>query len=182
MTLNNVRKYVAGAGSVAVLATLWIAASLIRPPASKAITGVEMPAWVFPPIAAAAGQNFMVCANNLTGDGSVRVLIGLLDVADSSRFLPGTTPMSMTLDANKGSCSLLLPAVQVTTGALVPAVRSGIPAVFYQTGGSTNAAGGGGGAGRGLLASVQLVGPNGTVTMVTPTLMPNLLLPAVSLP
>ena len=180
MTKQIARKCFAGAGSVAVLAAAWIGATMLRPPVSKAFTLIEMPATVFPEVSAAAGQNIMVCANNMAGDGSVRALIGLLDVADSTRFVPGTTPTAVSLDVNKGSCALLLPAVQTTVNADIIAIRTGIPAIFFQTG--TQAHGGGGGAGKTFNASVQLVGPNGAITVLPPAFSANLLLPAVQLP
>jgi hypothetical protein len=183
MKLQISRKYFAGAGSLAVLAAAWFGATLLRPQVSKAFTLIEMPAWVFPEITANPGQNIMACANNLGGDGSVDMIIAVLDVADSSKFLAGTTPTRVALNPSKGSCALLLPAVQTTAnGDLLPAVRTGIPVIFLGNQAGTHSSGGGGGAGKGILASIQLVGPNGAVTATTPTFNPNLLLPAVNLP
>src|SRR5690349_8834742 len=108
MKLQISRKYFAGAGSVALLAAAWIGASLVRPTPSNAFTLIEMPAWVFPEVTANADQNFQVCANNMAGDGSVRMIIGVLDIADSTRFLPGTTPMTVDLNPSRGSCVALL--------------------------------------------------------------------------
>jgi hypothetical protein len=174
-----IRKWLAGGVSVSAAAGLWIGAALVRPSVSKAITAVEMPAYVFPEVTFTSGQKLMVCTNNLLGDGSVRALIGLLDVADSSRLVPGTTTTSVALDAHRGGCALLLPAVRPTVDALtaVP-VTTGIPAVFLI--GLNSASGGGGGAGRGLISSAQVVEADGSVRLlITPTLMERVGLPAV---
>ena len=138
-----------------------------------------MPAFVFPAITAQSNENMMLCTNNLAGDGSVRVLIGLLDVADSTRFVHGTTPITASLDQQKGGCSLLLPAVHPAAAALAPApARTGIPAIFLT---GAHSAGGGGGAGKGLVSSLQLVAADGSVRfLTTPTLMDGVSLPAAN--
>ena len=174
------KKWFAGGCSAAALAGIWFGTAVFRPSVSKAITAVEMPAFVFPEVTAQSNENLMLCTNNLLGDGSVRVLIGLLDVADSTHFVAGTTFLNTSLDRQKGGCSLLLPAVHPTAGTLAPPpARTGIPVIFV-VGPGVSAAGGGGGAGRGLLSSVQLVEADGSVRLVmSPTLMDRVGLPAV---
>jgi hypothetical protein len=52
--------------------------------------------------------------------------------------------------------------------------------MIFVTGSDESAAGGGGGAGKGLVSSLQLVGADGSIKLITsPTLLPNVLLPAV---
>ncbi|SPF56246.1 exported hypothetical protein [Candidatus Sulfopaludibacter sp. SbA4] len=161
-------KWFAGAVSAAAMAGLWFGAALFRPSAAKAFTLTAMPAWVFPEVTAQTGENLMLCTNNLTGDGTTQAIIAVLDVADSAHYLANTTPLSMPIGPQKGQCSLLLPAVR-TEGA-----RTGIPVIFVMPG--ANIAGFGGGAGRGLVSSLQLVGADGSVKLVTtPTYMDGLL-------
>jgi len=166
------------------MAGIWFgAAAIFRPSVGKAFTLIERTAYVFPEITAGSTEKLMLCTNNLTGDGSVSLLIGLLDVADSTRFL--ATPVSAPLNPQQGGCSLLLPAVQVTaaTGALTTPARTGIPVVFIMGGGANAYSVGGGGAGKGLLSSVQLVEADGSVKLITTaSLMDGLLVPAVNLP
>ena len=175
----SIGKWLGVGFSTAALAGVCLVTAMVHPQAARAITMVEMPALVFPEITAQANENIMLCVNNLTGDGSVRALIGLLDVADSSRFVRGTTSVPGSFDARKGACVLLLPAVRPTTDVLAPpAARTGIPVIYLTGAPSPNGAASV--AGRGLLASVQLVAADGSVRLVvTPTLANGLLLPAI---
>jgi hypothetical protein len=174
-------KWFATASSAVAMAGLWFGVAIFRPSTGKAFTLIERSGFIFPEVTVQGSDKLMLCTNNLTGNGNTQVLIGLLDVADSTRFLAGTSPVSASLNAQQGGCSLLLPAVQTTAGILAP-VRTGIPVVFIMGGGS-NQSGGGGGAGKGLLSSLQLLSGDGSVRLITtPTLMDGLLLPAVQLP
>src|SRR5262249_8849199 len=130
-------------------------------------------AFVFPEITAASNETVVLCTNNLTGEAAVRAVVGMLDVAESTRFLPTTTPVSASIDQQKGGCFVLLPAVQPNPNGLTPPVMTGIPAMFV-TGANENTAG------KGLVSSLQLVGADGSVKLITsPTLLSNVLVPAV---
>lgn len=171
----SVGKWLGAGCSSAALAGMWMLTAMVHPSVSKAITMVEMPALVFPAVTAQPNESLMLCTNNLFGDGSVRTLIGLLDVADSSRFVRGTTGIPGSLDLRKGGCVVLLPAVMPEVGALAPVpARTGIPVIFV-AGANANAPGS-----KGLVASVQLVTADGSVRHVTtPTMVDRVLLPAV---
>jgi hypothetical protein len=149
---------------------------MVRPPVSKAFTLVEMPAFVFPEVTVQGSQVPMLCMNNM-GDGSVRTLIGLLDVADSSKAMSPLIPI--TLGAHQGTCALL-PAVRPgpTTGAPGPA--SAIAAIFVSAGDANASATGGGGAGKGLVSSLQVRDEGGTRFVVTPIFMTGVTVPAAS--
>ena len=178
------KKWFAVAASAAAVAGLWFGAAIFHPSVSKAFTLIERTGFIFPEITAQSSERLMLCTNNLTGDGSVNVMIGLLDVADSTHFLAGTSPVSASLDPQRGGCSLLLPAVnQPAATALTAPARTGIPVIFIMGPGANANAGGGGGAGKGLVSSLQLVEADGSVrVLTTPVLMDTVGLPAVQLP
>ena len=167
------------AACVAVpVAGLCLGISMMRPTVSRAFTLIERTAFVFPEITAQANENVMVCTNNLTGDGSVRAIIGVLDVADSTRFLPGTSPLVTSLDPRKGGCVLLLPAVHTAGTLTPPPARTGIPVIFLA--GPETSNGGGAAMGKGLVSSAQLVEADGSVRVATaPTMVENVALPAL---
>ena len=160
--------------STFLLAGVWFGATLVRPQVSKAITAVEMPAFVFPLVSLQGSQTPMLCMNNM-GDGSVRTLIGLLEVADSGRAVSPLLPV--TLAAHQGTC------VNLATGRGPTSAGSTVtllPAVFVAAG-NDNAAGGGGGTGKGLVSSLQGRDDAGTRFVVTPTLMNQVTVPTASL-
>ena len=172
--------------SLAAIAGL-LAVTILQPMVSKAApTSVEFTAAVFPAITVQRNENVLLCTNNLSSDGALVLLIGLLDVADSSRFALGTQPVQVTLDRHKGACAMLLPVAQ---NSVTPAgARTGIPAIFILQGGGSRGFGDGGGAGRvessiPLASSVQLLGMDGSVKAVaSPGVRSDVTLPAVQRP
>src|SRR5579863_10327392 len=165
MKTTTRQKCFAAAFSAAALGGVWLATAIFHPSVSKAFTLIEKPAYVFPEVTVQPGENMMLCSNNLVGGGSTTMIIAVLDVADSTRLLPGTTPMTVTHNQQQGSCSLLLPAVRTAAGTLASSsVMTGIP-VMYILGGP-NAAGASAVAGPGQLSSVQVVQADGSVRVV----------------
>lgn len=145
--------------------------AMFHPSVSKAFTLIEKPAYLFPEVTTQPGQQLMFCTNNMAGDGSVDVLIGLVSVDDSTHFVAGTQPVTMSLNPEQGGCGLLLPRKpgggQDTTG---------MPIIVL--GRNVGSATGGGGAGKGLVSSVQLIDADGSVKLVTtPTLMDGVAVP-----
>lgn len=101
--------------SVVLLAGIWVALAILRPPVSKASTLNEMQAFVFPQVTLVGGQVAEICGTNM-GDGSISGLVGLLDTADTSQALVETP---FTFDARKGSC-MHLSAAGIPSGAPGP--------------------------------------------------------------
>jgi hypothetical protein len=106
-------KWLAGGALVALLAICWIAAVMIKPPQAQAFTLIELSAFVFNPVEITGNQVGEVCAVNW-GDGSISALVGLLEVADTTK---AASPIqSVELKAHTSSC-FALPAVQSTAAA-----------------------------------------------------------------
>jgi len=165
---------------IAGLAGVFSVIGMVHPSVGNAFTLIERPALVFPEITAQSNENIVLCTNNMATNASVQAVVGLVDVADSTRFLRGTTPVSASLDPQKGGCFLLLPAIHPTVDNAVLPARTGTPVIFIGGADANSATGGGGGAAKGLVSSVQLVGADGSVKVVTtPTSIDKMLLPAV---
>ncbi len=179
MKTTTRQKCFAAACSAAALGGVWLATAIFHPSVSKAFTIIEKSAYVFPEVTIQPGENMMLCSNNLVGGGSTTMIIAVLDVADSTRLLAGTTPVTVTHNQQQGACSLLLPAVRTAAGTIsTSSAMTGIPVMFVIAG--PNAAGASTVAGPGQLSSVQVVQADGSVrAVVTPTFMNNVLLPAV---
>jgi len=153
------------AGSAVALGAI-LAVSLCWPRAGKAFTLIEMPAWVFPEITVQANQNTVLCANNMA-DGSVRAIIGVLNVADATTSV---APLqTVTFGARQGTC-MLLPAVQRTANG-APATIIPIIAVASAPGQAQN-----------LNASIQLMDASGTHVVTTPTFMNSISTPGALVP
>ena len=84
-------KRLSGVATIAVLVSLYMAASMLKPPPSKAFTLVEAPGAVFAPIVVFRGQKVRLCSNNLFGDGSVRLLFEFRSHNDASMVLLSKT-------------------------------------------------------------------------------------------
>jgi hypothetical protein len=165
---TNLRtKWRLAAGSVAAVA-LCLIGSIAVPRAVKAFTLIEMPAWVFPEITVEPSQVPMLCANNM-GDGSVRGLIGLLNVADATASV---TPLqAVAFGPHQGTC-MLLPAVQTTANG-VPAAATIIPLIAIQ---------GAPGQAQNVVASIQLRDAAGTHFVTSPTFMNSIPTPGALVP
>ncbi len=158
--------------SAALLAGAWFAGAMLHPSVGKAITAVEMPAFVFPEVTVQGSQVPMLCASHMA-DGSVRTLIGLLDVADNSRSMGPLMPF--TFGPHQGACVNLPVARPVT--AVGAAMATAIPVIVIL---GSNESGGGGGAGKTFVASVQVRDEGGTRFVVTPSFMNAVSVPTTS--
>lgn len=158
-------KWLTAACSVVLIAGVWLAAMLVKPPASKAAAPPEFPAFVFPPVSlGGGGVNAELCAANM-GDGSVRdALIGLLDVGDTTKALFETKKVSF--EAHTGKCMSLIP----------PAARghsstdSVIPFVAFQNSQTWDISG------KAFNASIQVERGNSR-QVLTPMFLPALQIP-----
>lgn len=101
-------RWLAVAGMVLLLALGWIGIAMVRPPASQAVTMMEMPAFTFNPVEISSTQTGELCTVNW-GDGSINALIGLLDVADTTKAI--SPVQSVELKSHTSTC-VALPAVQ----------------------------------------------------------------------
>ena len=111
-------KWLAGGALVALLAICWMAVVMIKPPNAQAFTLIEMPAFTFNPVEIGLNQVGEVCAVNW-GDGTISALIGLLDIADTTK---SASPIqAVELKAHASQC-FQLPAVQrpTTAAATIP--------------------------------------------------------------
>jgi hypothetical protein len=160
-------KWLAGGALVALLAVCWMAAVMIKPPQAQAFTLIEMPAFTFNPVEIGLNQVGEVCAVNW-GDATISALIGLLDVADTTK---SASPIqSVELKAHSSSC-FQLPAVQrpTTAAATIPWT---FPFVAVRHSAQWNAKQ------KDLTVSLQVLDGGSTKFVVPGTFLPAVQLPA----
>jgi len=87
--------------TIVALGLACLAVSLLRPLPTKAITTVDAPAFIFPPVTVSNNHTARLCINHILGEGPVTTTLEFRDAADINRLLASTT---VDVEAQKGAC------------------------------------------------------------------------------
>ena len=87
--------------TIVALGLACLVVSLLRPLPAKALTTVDVPAFIFAPVTVSNNHTARLCINHILGEGSVTTTLEFRDAADVNRLLATTT---VEVDSQKGAC------------------------------------------------------------------------------
>jgi len=87
--------------TIVALGLACLVVSLLRPQPTKALTTVDVPAFIFAPVTVSNLHTARLCINHILGEGPVTTTLEFRDAADVNRLLATTT---VDVDSQKGAC------------------------------------------------------------------------------